>query len=173
MRVALALILFLGVGPTSRAQAQDTTTVGANAGYVEVLGNGGLFSVNYERMLSETLGVRVGVSNWMIQDRRRKTVTTFPLTVTILPGGWNGGLELGGGLVLGNKKEEERDFPFDPWLRSETTTIVDLTGVLGYRWIWPSGWLVRLAFTPFLALSGDYPDEGFSPSVGISVGRVF
>jgi hypothetical protein len=44
---------------------------------------------------------------------------------------------------------------------------------MGYRWVTPNGWLFRLAFTPFLALSGDYPEEGFFPSGGFSIGHIF
>jgi hypothetical protein len=158
---------------TLQARAQGDQQQKLNAVYLEVLGNGGAFSLNYERMVTPAVGVRAGVANWSTQDSEKTTVTTVPLTVSYVFDGRFAGMEVGGGLTLGSKKEEERPYHGGAWLTTESQTIVDLAAILGYRWVRPSGWLFRVAFTPFLALSGDYPDSGFFPSVGLTVGRVF
>jgi len=89
---------------------------------------------------------------------------------------------VGGGLLLGRARETlllsratetESDLGFGGSPDSESTTIIDLTGIAGYRWVSQGGWMLRLTFTPFLALSGDYPDSGFMPSGGPSFGYVF
>jgi hypothetical protein len=171
------------LAPISRGEAQESsagqdrtsegTSPRSNAIFLEVLGNGGAFSLNFERMVSDGVAVRAGVANWSTQDFGKTSVTTVPLTVSHLPRGSAGGLEVGGGFTLGSKKEEVRPLSGGDWLTTDSQTIVDLTGILGYRWVRPSGWMFRVTFTPFIPLSGDYPDSGFFPSAGLTVGRVF
>jgi hypothetical protein len=175
---ALSLLVISSLGqaqetPEDRAGNAGGTSPSPNAVFLEVFGNGGAFSLNYQRLVSEAVAIRAGVANWSTQDFEKTTVTTIPLTVSYLFDASGGGVEVGGGLTLGSKKEEERPLFGGDWLTTSTQTVVDLTGILGYRWVRPGGWMFRVAFTPFIAFSGDYPDSGFSPSAGLSVGRVF
>ena len=173
MRTSLALVfLFLAVA-TPPARGQEMLPGRANAVFLELFGNGGLFSLNYERMIVQSVALRGGIANWAVQDTERTTVTTIPLTVSKLFGAGDRGFEVGGGLVLGKKTEEERDWASGGWVSPESSGIVNLTGILGYRWVWPSGWMFRVGLTPILTLSGDYPDDGLTPSGGLSFGRVF
>jgi hypothetical protein len=55
------LILSVGLSP---CLAQPTAAPARNAVFFELLGNGGLYSLNFERMLREDLGLRVGYASW-------------------------------------------------------------------------------------------------------------
>jgi hypothetical protein len=122
LTLSLAILTGSSLQPLA---AQEAPSPRANAIYLEVLGNGGLFSLNYERLVSTKVTLRVGVANWTIQDEDKKTVTTVPLTVANLPSGGGRGWELGGGLVLGKKEEAEVDLASGGWQASESTAVMD------------------------------------------------
>ena len=180
MRTAFALLLWVAAfplvgvraqttGPAAEVQAQDSPEVRPNAVYLEALGNGGMFSWNYERVTASSMGFRVGIASWKAADfwgEGSSTFLTFPVTLSWVPGGRGSGLELGGGFLLG--REGQRDEP-----SAETKGIANLTAILGYRWVTTKGWLLRAGFTPFYPLAGDYPDSQFFPSMGFSIGKAF
>jgi hypothetical protein len=143
--------------------------LGKNAAYLEVLGNGGAFSWNYERRISERTAFRIGFASWSSADLLGGSdgrYWTFPITVTSLRGGGGDGWEFGGGLLLGRLSPDSDSESG----QEESESIVNLTGVIGYRFRFDNGLLIRAGFTPFLALVGGYPDSGFMPSVGLSIG---
>jgi len=167
---ALSGVLLLAPVQATMAQnTDDDPTTQApiakpNALYVEGLGNGGLLSWNYERMASPTLGMRAGIASWTASDfwgGGEASFLNFPLTLSYLPGSRGSGWEIGGGLLVGRVKE------------SASRGIVNLTAILGYRWVSGGGWLYRAGFTPFYSLAGDYPDDAFFPSIGLSFGKTF
>jgi hypothetical protein len=151
------------------AGAQGNSTPVRNAAYLELLGNGGLFSLNYERLVSEHAAVRVAASNWSAGDLWGGTsaVTTALLMASHLNGEGSHKAELGAGILIGHRSAP-------PTSAGDFAT---LTGVIGYRYQSRSGGrVVRAGFTPFLGLTGGvsaYPDPGFLPSVGISLGYAF
>lgn len=168
MRVRLLVSVALaalapGVG------AQGNSTPARNAAYMELLGNGGLFSLNYERLVSEHATVRVGAANWSAGDLLGGTsaVTTALLMASHLNGEGSHKAELGAGVLIGH-----RSAPV-----TAAGDFASLTGVIGYRYQSRSGGRVmRIGFTPFLGLTGGasaYPDPGFMPSAGISLGYAF
>lgn len=159
------------------AQSGAEPRTSENAVYLELLGNGGPFSINYDRRVGEDVAVRIGFASWtaddlFLGDEAKTELVTVPLTVSWLPGAPSRGIELGGGVLLGSRKQDE---PFEDG--STSSTFVSLTGIVGYRWQ-PAdgGWMFKIAFTPFFGL-GDrdiaYPDRGFFPSAGASVGYSF
>lgn len=142
--------------------------------YLELFGNGGLYSINAERFLSERVAARIGVGSWAT-DRLgagERSIITVPVMVNSLLGRGNSRLEAGAGLLLGRSsfssvwgEESDRNDP-----------IAAVTGVLGYRYLQADGFLFRIGLTPFLDLThGDdpYPDSGLSLSAGISLGYRF
>jgi hypothetical protein len=139
---------------------------------LEILGNGGPYSLNYERITPQGMVLRAGFASWSIRGFDESDFFTFPLTLSFLTNPQGRGWEVGGGFLLGQEKEHI-DAWFDEGSDTETTSIVDLIAILGYRWRNASGWVFRFAVTPFLTLSGEYPDETFMPSVGILLGRAF
>lgn len=58
-----SLIALLACGSPCLAQAGAAQSA-RNAVYLELLGNGGLYSVNFERILNDTLALRVGFATW-------------------------------------------------------------------------------------------------------------
>jgi hypothetical protein len=145
-----------------------------NSVYFELFGNGGLFSINYERHLTERSNVRVGYGHWTIEGLwidEKTTVTTVPVGASWLLGSARR-LELGVGVVTGRRSQPV--FLSDD---SRTYSFASMTGVIGYRYQpAQSGWMFRASFTPFYGFGDEdeaYPDRGFFPSLGISGGYSF
>jgi hypothetical protein len=167
----IGLIIFFAGGSVCLAQA-DAAPASRNSIFAELLGNGGVYSINVERLLTDHLGLRVGYAAWDsnlfgILDAVRDQYKTVPVTVSYLLGGGERKLELGGGMVFGRF----RDF-------DGTSSFRSLTGIIGYRSQPPEGgYLFRAGLTPFYALDDDeddaYPDTGFTWSAGVSFGYTF
>ncbi|HEU4562792.1 MAG TPA: hypothetical protein VFS20_33490 [Longimicrobium sp.] len=157
--------------------AQTEAAGARNAVYVELLGNGGVYSLNFDRRVGQEAALRIGVGAWSADDlflgnEASSSLVTLPVTASWLPGTANGRPELGGGMLLGRRT---RDEPFDGG--STSSTFASLTAILGYRYQPASGgWMFRVAFTPFWGFGGEdeaYPDRGFTPSAGVSGGYTF
>jgi hypothetical protein len=141
--------------------------VAKNSVFGELFGNGGLYSINYERSLSKNINARIGFSTIATRDFIDKTtsgrITTFPVLLSFLTGKRSNHIELGTGFLLGNKKDYYG-----------TRSIIDITAFAGYRYQ-PGGrgFLFRAGLTPFLSLNGtNYPDKIFL-SGGLSFGYHF
>jgi hypothetical protein len=169
-----SLIVLLAGGSPCLAQTQ-AAPVARNAVYFEILGNGGLYSFNYERMLTESLGLRVGYATWSSPvfwqgESPPDRYNTVPVTVSYLLGRGERKLELGGGITFGrgalDRNADRRD-----------VTSRSLTAIVGYRSQPPGrGYLFRVGVTPFYSFDdGDeaYPDPGFTFSAGVSFGYRF
>lgn len=168
------LIALLAGGSPCFAQA-PAVPASRNAVFVELLGNGGLYSLNYERMLTDHLGLRVGYAAWdsplLFEGSPPDRYRTLPVSVSYLLGAGERKLELGGGITFGRGTFDRsfatrRDFSF----RS-------LTAIVGYR-SQPRGrgYLFRAGATPFYSFDdGDeaYPNPGFSFGAGVSFGYRF
>jgi hypothetical protein len=143
--------------------------------FVELLGNGGLYSVNYERMLTDQLGLRVGYAAWnspvLFEGTPSDRYQTVPVSMSYLLGRGERKLELGGGITFGQRAFDRssgtgRDFSFRT-----------LTAIVGYR-SQPreGGYLFRVGATPFYSFDDGeeaYPDPGLFFSAGISFGYRF
>jgi hypothetical protein len=140
-----------------------------NALYFELLGSGGLYSINYERNIHRNIYGRVGFGTWQVNDSFSMNpepgrITTIPLLITYLSGHTNHHFELGGGLLLGNKKDY-----------MGSSSISTLNGYVGYRYqsFISKGFLFRIGIAPFISLNEtNYPDSYFL-SPGLSIGYNF
>jgi len=168
------LIVLLAGGSPCLAQAEDAP-VSRNAVFFELLGNGGPYSLNYERMLTESLGLRVGYATWTglgfwEGESPPDRYNTVPVTVSYLLGRGERKLELGGGITFGRGTLERNADNRDVTSRS-------LTAIVGYRSQPPGrGYLFRVGVTPFYSFDDEeeaYPDPGFTFSVGVSFGYRF
>lgn len=174
LTAALALVLIAAMAPAVPAQERAPQ----NAVYLELLGNGVLLSINYDRKLTDRFSLRAGTGSWGSEgtswDGREveTTMVTVPLLANYLGGSGNGRLELGAGVLFGHRKREHTFGEPD-----DSYTFTSLTGVVGYRYQ-PSrrGLMFRVGATPFVGL-GDpetaYPDKGLVPSIGVSGGYSF
>jgi hypothetical protein len=139
-----------------------------NSLYLELLGSGGIYSVNYERQVLSNFYGRAGMAVFkefeFISDSKN-TITSFPVMIGYLSGKGKSHFEISGGLLFGNKQDS-----------GTKHKILDLIGFIGYRYRKPEGALVfRAGITPFYSLDNDanYSDEGYFPSVRVSIGLRF
>ena len=167
-------VALLAGGSLCFAQVPEASPA-RNAVFVELLGNGGLYSVNYERMLTDQLGLRIGYAAWdsplLFEGTPPDRYQTVPVTLSYLLGRGERKLELGGGITFGQGRLDRssdtgRDFSFRT-----------LTAIVGYR-SQPreGGYLFRVGATPFYSFEDGedaYPDPGFFFSAGISFGYRF
>jgi hypothetical protein len=164
-----AILLLAGTAPA--VYAQDTTVpTRNNAAYFELLGSGGLYSINYERALAPSVRVRVGAAVWTAESfwgGSQTEIRTFPVMLHLLPGRGAHRLEAGLGVLPGNRGRDAGD----------SGGFVSLLGLVGYRYEPPQRrFTFRAGFTPFYGFgesSVAYPDSGFLPSFGVSWGARF
>ena len=178
--VCFAIMTMVAGAPSAAQGREGQAAVGTgqqpaahpNGVYLELLGSGGLYSINYEREIRESVWLRVGFGAWTATSFFSDTetaVTTVPITLTRLIGAGTHRLEVGGGLTLGRREREA--------LSGDSGSFVSLTGLVGYRYQ-PRGrgFLFRASATPFYGFGNEdlaYPEKGFMPSLGISFGYVF
>lgn len=149
-----------------------------NAVFIELLGNGGVYSLNYERIF-DNFSVRAGFSYISIEAettykcgqsgcseaRGRVSLTTFPVVGNYFLGGANHKLQLGAGVLLASVSgRAESDFT-----ASDASGFgVAGTAVVGYRYLpRKGGFNFGVGFTPLVGAGG------FLPWGGISFGGVF
>lgn len=140
-----------------------------NLVYLELLGSGLLYSVNYERMLSDDLSVRAGFSYWSMSlsasnasDRAsaKVEVVTVPLLFNYFVGGRDHKLELGAGAVAMYASASASSG--SSRISGEGVGIAG-AGVVGYRYSPADGGFVfRAGFTPLVGKGGVLPWGGVS-----------
>lgn len=164
--MAGAVAAALAVCAPSPAAADDGKRQAKNALYVELLGNGFLYTVNYERLLQDDVWLRIGFEtvNWteggLFSEGEHHELVAVPLMVSRLFGSRYGRLELGLGVV------------------PNTLTGVSATATAGFRFQPPDGgFLFKVGFTPvypFYAYESesDYEEDDpkFLPWFGLSLG---
>jgi hypothetical protein len=146
-----------------------------NSIYVELLGHGGLYSVNYDYRLGDKISLRVGISIWsmsmdmIIFQLNDVKFRSFPIMVNYLIGERSHRLELGVGLMPTYISTGPGTFFYiinsNP---SGHETILPVIATVGYRYQPEKGGIIfRAGATPIL-VSGR---AGFS--IGISAGYGF
>ena len=172
----LTMIMLL----SSAAIAQSPTS--SNSVYLELLGNGLFYSINYDHLFTESFGGRVGAGYispaWV-------STGTFPLMAYYLIGSGNSKLELGlGANVILQPENQSFSFASAEDEEFEGTGVLG-TATVGYRYQRAEGGIVfRVGLTPFF---GNFVKETLLPSYqyvkedvfrfrlwgGISVGYAF
>jgi hypothetical protein len=161
-RIAAALLAFAiaAVPLTARADGEDRTA--RNTIYLEVLGNGFIYSLNYERFLTDNFNARIGAEYFSVNadGSGNANLLIVPATVSFL-GLHKGahGFELGAGIdfVYASSKTSNGDF-------SQGSTVAG-TAIAGYRYSpLDGGFNLRFAFTPI------FNSNGFLPWFGLAVG---
>jgi hypothetical protein len=172
-KLAFSVLAFFAAWSPCLAQT-DAAPAARNALFFELLGNGGVYSFNFERLLTDRLGVRLGYATWKSSDffplGSEDQYTAWPVTVSYLMGRGERKFELGGGITFGQVRPfsfTRRDFSFHT-----------LTAIVGYRSHPPDGgYLFRVGVTPFYSFEDSekeaYPDPGFTFSAGVSFGYLF
>jgi hypothetical protein len=126
---------------------------------VELLGRGLIYSVNYERNLTQRTGLGVGVAYWSIDKAH---ITIVPLFASWNPIGDRHSLYLAAGTTLVNGRENS--FWFD---NSESGFVAAATSSVGYQYRSPGGFVIRPALNILLSRHGNIAWPG------LTIGRRF
>jgi hypothetical protein len=161
--------------PLAARDTEEEPRKAHNVIFLELGGNGLVYSINYERLIDETdFSLRVGASYISIGassggSTASASLMTFPVLGNYYLGGKNHKLQLGAGLTFmqitvgagGGKSGLVEASGFVP----------APTAVIGYRYI-PArgGFAFSVGFTPFIIPSGD---KVVFPWAGISFGGIF
>ena len=145
-----------------------------NAVFLELGGNGLVYSINYERLFGDTdFSLRVGLSYISLAASNSRTnaklgIVTVPVLANYYVGGRDHKLQLGGGLTFLSVSGQNGD----------TGNIVTVSGLVpaptlavGYRYL-PArgGFTFFIGFTPFI-IPGNA--QVLKPWAGMSVGGAF
>jgi hypothetical protein len=164
MRNALLFCLFLGSG---YCQAQELSPFKArNSLYLELLGSGGVYSINYERLFSvrtdRAYGFRIGPGF----NLNGPTSLVGELFTIIGAGNHHGDFGLGFRGLYGRDSE-------GPYFTSRRAYLSAVPRV-SYRYQKPTGGLMlRVGFTPFIKISEASDTRAFLPWFGVSTGYSF
>jgi hypothetical protein len=167
--ITLALALAALTAGTAVAQQTTPATPAApapdrakNTFFVELLGNGLLYSLNYERFFTPRLGIRIGGMYVEGNDEGESVALgMFPVMGTYLFTEGNHHFETGLGAGFGTAA-------VDLDVGEDWGSAVFGTATLGYRYQKPEGGvLFRAGFTPI------FGEGGFLPWFGLSVGYAF
>ncbi len=157
------LVLSIVILTDSNSIAQSTlSSVKQNQLYLELGGNGMIYSINYERSLSENFTLRGGFGITPGIIFAEGTFIHIPVTASYLIGGKSSKFETGlGATYFAGTDVEIFGLP------SDDQTLIFLTGIIGYRYISSGGFVFRIAFTPFY---NGQTEPNFIPSGGLSFG---
>ncbi len=175
MRASFIFLLITISPVTKRLIAQDISAK-PNAVYLELLGNGLIYSLNYERNITGNIYVRAGgmFLGFSIGDSNpsKYRFYSFPFMLNKVIGKKKGNLELGVGLLYYSFNAESsgvQDTGYPGIIIGEQG--IGLTSTVGYRHIFTNNMLFRVGFQPsyyFKSIS-----KGLTMSPGISIGKVF
>lgn len=146
----LSILCFLIAGIEGKAQ---DVHYAKNSIYLELGGNGGIYSFNYERNFLKSINCRAGFSyysqSWGFSSGTIKT-RTVPLTITWMSGKKANHFEIGGGVLFKNEHKELDDVDY-------FNKFIDITAFVGYRYQKPGGgYLFRIGLTPFFPTYRNY-----------------
>ena len=166
----LWLILLLTLS-TTFAQAQSNNV------FVELGGNGILYSINYDRMITRKISVRAGWGPFALYStdglgNSGKVIVHFvPVLANLLLGG-DHKLEIGGGVTF-VKVNGTINFAGKSYDGSESGTVQ--TVLLGYRYQKADapGFLFRVSITPIRIPTSASSKATFFPWGGVSLGYSF
>jgi len=169
LHVAIGVVWLISTSTLSAiAQSGDLRH---NAVFLEGLGSGGLYSINYDRTIASAC-LRAGVSYAAFNvGGDRLTLVTAPAAVTYLFGTGPVRFETGGAVMLFHwTLAPASNLSVGPRL----VWTYGATAILGLRYTSPAGFLFRLTFTPVIMRAD--PDGGtFAPGPwgGASLGYAF
>ena len=137
-RAVILVVLLASVPARAQSTAGTTAHFDQNAAYVEALGVGGLYSINYDRRITRELGFRAGFTTWSL-------ITGFPVMANLLLGSNPDYVEIWFGALIGFTTPEGKPF-FSSYANPGPGMWV---GTLGFRYQPDSGGIVfRVDFTP-------------------------
>ena len=146
-----SMLLLLGSNAqaqTDSAQAQTVSQSEPNLIGVELLGRAFLYSVNYERNITQRFGIGVGMATWEIDNR---LIGLFPMYLSVTPIGHKHRPYFTAGMTLGMRASTFYDSP---------TAAVGIIGA-GYEYSSDRGLVIR----PTLHMMFDRQNRAFWPGI--------
>lgn len=165
-----AILLFIS---ETNAQVKDEKEA-KNAVYLDILGNGGWYSLNYERILYSQNKLNLAFSSGLsinhfkdFNDRFNPDLS-LPLSLNSFYGK-NHHLEVGIGTTFASVVRADEDY------YAERLLNINLTMTLGYRYQRPGGgFLFRVAYTPLIPVYRQTTETGeFKNWASVSFGYSF
>jgi hypothetical protein len=150
----MIVFLFSAVAGSSIAQQEEATRFSRNAIYFEFLGQGFLYSINYDHRFTPHIGVRAGLSFWSLPFLWSDiNVSAFPIMFTYLTGNGNRHFEVALGVVPAIIANNGGSF-FGLDLQGTKDFAVFGTATIGYR-SQPrkGGFLFRIGLTPLFTFN--------------------
>jgi hypothetical protein len=166
--IASALLIS---APAATLRAQDVPRPFCRSAiYLEGLGPGLLYSINYDHRITEHVSLRAGFSTWSIYfplvENSDFSFTGFPLIVSYLTGDGSSHFELGIGLVPATISVGDQSGFFGTGEKASATIVLG-TATIGYRIQPPDGgFLLRLCLTPLMNSDRAIMYGGVSVGVG-------
>lgn len=137
-----------------------------NAVYLELLGAGGLYSLNLDRILIANKINKYGIRAGFAAYGDNLTVRKGSAGMYMLTGAGNHHAEIGVNAAIGNRRN-----PVE--MESVRENKFHLVPSVGYRYQKPEGGLfLRATFLTFISISGESPKRLF-PWLGVSIGTSF
>jgi hypothetical protein len=153
VKKALVTLVLLVAVLQSGAVAQPPSSYSQNAVYFEGLGQGLLYSVNFDHRFTENIAFRVGFSSFSIGFISDVSITTIPIMAEFLTGHGSHHMEIGLGIVPVHGSISS-DF-FGTSEGSVGAWVVVWTATFGYRYQpAPEGFLFRIGLTPLFVPHG-------------------
>lgn len=161
----LIVVSILLVMLTSNLALSQVAGTASNSIHLELLGNGLIYSLNYERIIIESLSARAGIGYIQVNEiggDDKVSLTTVPVMVNYLLGSKSSHLELGIGACFIVASADFKEFASVSG--SETLG----TATFGYRYQRPDGGILfRAGVTPL------FGSIGFQLWFGLGFGYAF
>lgn len=145
--------------------SQTSISTKQNQLYLELAGDGLIYSLNYERLLSENFSLRAGFGITPGIIIAEGTFIHIPFTCSYLVGSKTSKFELGLGVTYFAGSDVEIF-----GLPADDQSLIFLTGIVGYRYVGKGGFVFRIFFTP---IYNSQADPAFFPWAGLSFGFMF
>ncbi len=148
------IMMFLLFNPLLFAQKDilEDEPYSKNILFAEALGNGIGASINYERLFSKNMGIRIGLGSLIV------STISFPIVLNYYYGSTNNKLELGLGLTKFMKGENSK------FIGEEGILLTSTIGLRHQKSI--GGLIIRISATPFY----NFEKEKFTLFGGVSLG---
>ncbi len=177
MRIFRLLLLCFSLLFISFSYGQtDFSQSSRNNVLLEILGNGGVYSINYERFVLDDVISRIGIGAWndFSVSGGKKSLITIPVLTSGLIGSRKSKLEVGFGFLVGRQKFTSSFGRSLNW----TAPIADATGVVGYRYQpFDGGLMLRAGISCFYVFNREhrfpYNYNRFTINPGLSLGYSF
>lgn len=120
--------------------------------YVELWGNTGIYSLNYEHLVAKDVATRVGLTAYgsSLSNGSSKIHSQVPVMLNYVPHANNVHLELGAGYIFAHTE--------DPFLTTDSDKMTKgmFTASLGFKYINPkTGLVLKATYSPVFNSKGD------------------